>query len=181
MKKTLLALALVAVTGSLFAQKKTTTSATVAFDASTAIDNLPKAENKTVVAALDPKTGAVAFEATVKNFAFSNPTIQEHFNGEKWLNSDKFPSFVFKGNIADPSKIDFTKDGSYTTSVEGTLAVRGVEQKIKAPATVTVKGGAISASSNFTIKLADYGISGGAIDGGKVAKEPKVTVSADFK
>ena len=48
MKKTILALALVAVTGSLFAQKKTTTSATVAFDASTSIDNLPKAENKTV-------------------------------------------------------------------------------------------------------------------------------------
>lgn len=181
MKKSILVLALVVATGSLFAQKKTTTSATVAFDASTAIDNLPKAENKTVVAAFDPKTGSVAFEATVKNFAFSNPTIQSHFNGEKWLNSDKFPSFTFKGNIADPSKIDFTKDGSYNTSVEGALSIRGVEQKVKAPATIVVKDGAISATSNFTIKLADYGISGAPIDGGKVSKEPKVTVSADFK
>lgn len=181
MKKTILALALIAVTGSLFAQKKTTTSATVAFDASTSIDNLPKAENKTVVAAIDPKTGSVAFEATVKNFAFANPTIQQHFNGENWLNSDKFPTFTFKGNILEPAKVDFTKDGSYKTDVEGTLAVRGVEQKVKAPATIVVKGGAISATSNFTIKLADYGISGAPIEGGKVAKEPKVTVSADFK
>ncbi|HEX2845384.1 MAG TPA: YceI family protein [Chitinophagaceae bacterium] len=181
MKKTILALALVAVTGSLFAQKKTTTSATVAFDASTAIDNLPKAENKTVVAALDPKTGSVAFEATVKNFAFANPTIQQHFNGEKWMDSDKFPSFIFKGNIIDPAKVNFTKDGSYNTNVEGSLSIKGVEQKVKAPATIVVKGGAISATSNFSVKLTDFGISGAPIDAGKVSKEPKVTVSADFK
>lgn len=180
MKKTILALAFVAVTGSLFAQKKTTSSATVAFDASTAIDNLPKAENKTVVAAIDPKNGEVAFEATVKNFAFSNPTIQDHFNGEKWLNSDKFPTFTFKGKITD-SKVNLTKDGSYTTNVEGNLTVRGVEQKVTVPATIVVKGGAISATSDFSIKLADYGISGPAIDGGKVSKEPKITVSAEFK
>lgn len=181
MKKTIIALALIAVTGSLFAQKKTTTSATVAFDASTSIDNLPKAENKTVVAALDTKTGSVAFEAAVKNFAFANPTIQQHFNGEKWLDSDKFPTFTFKGNIVDASKVNFAKDGSYNTTVEGTLSVKGVEQKVKAPATIVVKDGVITATSNFSLKLADYGISGAPIDGGKVAKEPKVTVSADFK
>lgn len=43
MKKTFFILALVAITGSVFAQKKTTTSASVAFDASTSIDALPKA------------------------------------------------------------------------------------------------------------------------------------------
>ncbi|MCG2613089.1 YceI family protein [Terrimonas sp. NA20] len=181
MKKTILALALVAITGSLFAQKKTTTSATVAFDASTAIDALPKAENKTVVAALDAKAGTVAFEATVKNFAFTNPTIQEHFNGEKWLNSDKFPTFTFKGNILDASKVNFAKDGTYNTNVEGTLSVKGVEQKVKAPATIVVKSGVVTATSNFSFKLADFGITGAPIDGGKVAKEPKVTVSAEFK
>lgn len=179
MKKTILILALVAVTGSLFAQKKTTTSASVAFDASTSIDALPKAENKTVIAALDPATGSIAFEANVKNFAFANPTIQEHFNGQNWLNSDQFATFTFKGNLTNG--VDFSKDGTYNTNVEGTLTVKGVSQKIKAPATVVVKGGAVSATSNFTIKLADYGISGAPIDGGKVAKEPKITVSADFK
>lgn len=181
MKKTILALAFVTATASLFAQKKTTTSATVAFDASTSIDALPKAENKTVVAALDTKTGAVAFEATVKNFAFANPTIQEHFNGKNWLESDKFPTFVFKGNIVNPSAVNFAKDGTYKTNVEGVLTVKGVEKPVKAPATVIVKNGAISTTSNFSLVLADYGITGAAIDGGKVAKEPKVTVSADFK
>ena len=181
MKKVFLILTLAISTASLFAQKKTTTSAIIAFDATTAIDALAKAENKTAIAAIDTKSGSVAFEATVKNFAFSNPTIQQHFNGEKWLNSDAHPSFTFKGNIVDLSSVNFAKDGSYKADVEGTLTVKGKEQKVKVPATIEVKGSSLSASANFSIALADYGISGAPIDGGKVSKEPKITVSVDFK
>mgnify|MGYP003492588993 FL=1 len=50
MKKTILSLAMVLAAGLLFAQKKTTTSAVISFDATTPIDALPKAENKTVIA-----------------------------------------------------------------------------------------------------------------------------------
>ena len=181
MKKTILFLSFLAVAGGVFAQKKTTTSATVAFDASTSIDALPKAENKTVIAAIDTKTGSVAFEAAVKNFAFSNPMIQDHFNGEKWLNSDAFPKFTFKGKIADPAKVDFTKDGSYKVPVTGELTVRGISKEIAAPAVIVVKGGTLSATADFSIKLSDYGITGVPIDAGKVAKEPKISVSAELK
>jgi polyisoprenoid-binding protein YceI len=181
MKKTVIFLALVITSGSVFAQKKTTTSATVSFDASTAIDNLPKADNKTVIAAIDTKTGAVMFEANVKNFAFKNPMIQEHFNGEKWMHSDAHPSFTFKGNIVELSSVDFAKDGSYNAEVEGILTIKGKEQKIKVPGSVVVKGESLLASANFSIALADFGISGAPIDGGKVSKEPKISVSAEFK
>jgi len=181
MKKTILFLGLVITTASLFAQKKTTTSATVSFDASTSIDALPKADNKTVIAAIDPQTGLVQFEANVKNFSFANPMMQEHFNGEKWLNSNEFPKFTFKGNIVEPSSVNFTKDGSYKTEVEGLLAVKGKEKKVKVPGTIVVKNGSLAVSANFSIALADYGITGAPIDGGKVAKQPKITVSADFK
>lgn len=180
MKKTILILACVMAAGSLFAQKKTTTSATVAFDATTSIDNLPKAENKTVIGAVDTKTGTVQFEANVKNFAFSNPTIQQHFNGERWFNSDTYPTFTFNGTITNLSAINFSKDGSYTANVEGTLKIKDKEQKIKAPVTIVVSGSSFTASSGFTIKLADYSISGAPIDGGKVSKEPKISVSAEF-
>src|SRR3989337_3326378 len=178
MKKTILFLGLVITTASLFAQKKTTTSATVSFDASTSIDALPKADNKTVIAAIDPQTGLVQVEANVKNFSFANPMMQEHFNGEKWLNSNEFPKFTFKGNIVEPSSVNFTKDGSYKTEVEGLLAVKGKEKKVKVPGTIVVKNGSLAVSANFSIALADYGITGAPIDGGKVAKQPKITVSA---
>jgi polyisoprenoid-binding protein YceI len=180
MKKTLLIAALFVSATSLMAQKKTTTSATVTFDATTPIDALPKAENKTVVASLDTKTGAVAFEAPVKSFTFTNPMIQDHFNGDKWMNSNEFPAFTFKGKIADLKKVKFEKDGTYTSAVEGTLTVKGKEKKVTAPATFVVKDGKIASTSNFTIALADYGIAGAPIDGGKVAKEPKISVAADF-
>ncbi|MGZ8511505.1 MAG: YceI family protein, partial [Chitinophagaceae bacterium] len=93
----------------------------------------------------------------------------------------EFPKFTFKGTIADPSAIDFTKDGSYNTEVEGLLGIKGKEQKVKVPGTIVVKNGSISISSNFSIALADYGITGVPIDGGKVSKNPKITVAADFK
>ena len=80
MKKSTLVLALVFAASAAFAQQKTTTCATVAFDATTPKDALPKAENKTVIGSIDFTTGDVAFEANVKNYNFSNPKIQGHFN-----------------------------------------------------------------------------------------------------
>lgn len=162
------------------AQKKVTTSATVAFDATTEKDRLPKAENKTVVAAVDLKTGAIQFEAAVKNFSFTNPTIQQHFNQKNWMDSDAFPAFTFNGTITNLSAINFTKDGSYTANVVGVLTVKGKEQKLTTPATVVVAGNTISAVSEFAIKLEDYGISGAPLESGKVSREPKVIVKADF-
>ncbi|HLG40690.1 MAG TPA: YceI family protein [Chitinophagaceae bacterium] len=181
MKKTILFVSFVIAAGSLFAQKKITTSATVKFDASTAIDNLPKAENKTAIGSINTTTGELAFEAAVKNFAFSNPRIQEHFNGSNWLDSDKHPTFTYKGNVTDITAVNFTKEGTYEVNTEGVLTVKGVEQKLTAPATITVKGASIIASADFSIKLSDFGITGAPIDGGKVAKEPKINISAELK
>jgi polyisoprenoid-binding protein YceI len=169
--------ALMAITG--FAQAKTTTSATVAFDATTPLDALPKAENKTVVAMLNTISGEVGFEAAVNNFAFTNPTIQQHFNEERWLNSGKFPLFTFTGKITDLKNVNFKKDGTYTVNVEGTLTVKDKSNPVTTTATLAVKGGSIQSSSNFTFKLSDYGINVGSQ--GKIANEPKITVSADFK
>ena len=178
MKKTLLFLSFVAITGTLFAQKKTTTSAVVAFDATTDKDKLPKAENKTVIGVVDTKTGTVAFEATVKNFSFANEKVQEHFNGENWLSSDAFPKFSYNGKIDDLSKVDFTKDGTYNVSVSGDLTIKGITKPVTTTGTIVVKGGVLNATTNFSIKVADYGISGAPIEGGKVSREPKISVSA---
>ncbi len=165
-----------------FAQKKkTTTSATITFDATTPKDALPKAENKTVVASLDTKTGAVAFESLIKSFSFGNPSMQEHFNSEKWMNSDKNPSATFKGSITNLAAVNFKKDGTYNAQIAGDLTMHGLTKPVTATATITVAGKEVSSTSNFTVKLADFGIESPAITGGKVAPEPKITVAASFK
>ena len=179
MKKTVLVLSLIAFTSVLFAQTKKTTSATVAFDATTALDALPKAENKTVIAEIDTKTGQVGFEAAVKNFAFTNPTIQAHFNEERWLNSDKFPAFTFMGKISDVTKYNFSKNGVYNVTVTGQLTIKDKTNNVTTPATIEVKNGTLMASASFSIVLADYGIQVGTA--GKIAGEPKITVAAELK
>ncbi len=180
MKKTTFFFALVLATGVLFAQKKTTTSAIVNFDATTSTDALPKAENKTAVAMLDTKSGAVAFEVAIKNFAFTNPRIQEHFNAAGWMNSDQFPTATFKGKISNLAAVNFAKNGTYNADVDGELTLHGITQPVKTKATITVDGKTISTKSAFTIKLEDYKVEGNAIAAGKVAKEPTISVAAEF-
>ncbi len=180
MKKTILSLALVLATGLLFAQKKTTTSASINFDATTSLDALPKAENKTVIASLDTKSGTIAFEATVKSFTFANPKIQEHFNSTGWMDSDQFATATFKGSIVNLKDVKFNKDGVYPVNVTGDLTIHGVTKATDAKGTITVSGKSVKTSSDFSIKLDDYKVNGGAIAAGKVAKEPKITVVAEF-
>jgi polyisoprenoid-binding protein YceI len=181
MKKTIMLFALVGITTFTFAQKKkTTTSATISFDATTPKDAFPKADNKTVVASINSKKGEVAFEAIMKSFTFSNPKIQEHFNEPRWLDSEKFPKATFKGKITNLSAVDFKKDGTYEADVTGDLTIHGITKPATTKATIVVAGQSLSTTTEFAIKLADYGIdvSGSA---GKIAMEPKITVKADFK
>ena len=181
MKKIALVAAIILSTCFAFAQKKTTTSAIITFDATTKIDALPKAENKTAIAAIDLKKGDVAFEVTIKNFAFTNPRIQEHFNGVSWMDSDKFPTATFKGKIINSVETKLRKNGTYSVPVEGELTIHGITKPIKTTAVINVYGKKINAKTDFQIKLDDYKINGGAIAAGKVSKEPTITVNASFK
>ncbi|MEN9571083.1 MAG: hypothetical protein RL172_2314 [Bacteroidota bacterium] len=178
MKKTTFVLALALLTGAAFAQKKTTTSAIINFDATTPADALPKAENKTAVAAIDTKKGTVSFEAVMKSFAFGNPMIQEHFNGPKWLDSEKFPTAVFKGTITNLGEVNFDADGTYKANVTGDLTIHGISKPVSTTADITVSGKNVTAKSEFTIKLDSYAV-GNA--GGKVNNDTKISVVAELK
>ena len=69
----------------------------------------------------------------------------------------------------------------YTAAVAGELTVRDVTKPVTTTVTFEVKDGAVKATTSFSIKLADYGITGAPIDAGKIATEPTITVSADLK
>jgi polyisoprenoid-binding protein YceI len=176
MKKTIMLFALVGLTTLTYAQKKkTTTSATISFDASTPADALPKADNS-----INTKNGEVAFESIIKSFSFSNPMMQEHFNSEKWMNSEKFPKATFKGKITNIKAVNFKADGTYSATVEGKLTLHGITKPVTTTASIVVKGKSVNSTSDFTIKLSDFGIESPAI-GTKIKAEPKITVVADFK
>jgi hypothetical protein len=139
------------------AQKFYTKNGQVSFFSTTKMEDI-KADNNQVLCVLNTQTGDLQFSLLTKGFHFAKALMEEHFN-ENYIESTKFPKSTFKGIVADITKVDFTKDGSYTVSVKGDLTMHGVTKNIAAPGNIIIKGGKINAVSKFMAKLADYKIS----------------------
>ena len=162
-----------------FAQKLVCRDGQVKFLASvpTAIEEVA-ANNTSVSAVLDSKTGDVAAQALIKSFKFKSPLMEEHFN-ENYLESDKFPKATFKGKVLnfDASKVTATKSNA---TVEGDFTMHGVTKHIKIPATVSKAGNKINVASTFTIKAQEYNIKIPSLVKQKVADDIKVWVNFNF-
>jgi polyisoprenoid-binding protein YceI len=157
------------------AQKYYTKNATINFYSKASLENI-EAVNKTSTAVIDSKTGAMAFSVLIKGFVFEKKLMQDHFN-EKYLESDKFPKAEFKGTITNNAAVKYTTDGVYSVNVSGKLTLHGVTKDVSATGKVTVKGGKVSATSEFNITLADYKISVPAVVQDKISKTVKITVA----
>jgi YceI-like domain len=156
------------------AQKLGTKDAVVSFDASSSLEAI-KANNKSGQLVLNTQTGEVAARVLIKNFIFKQALMQQHFN-ENYMESTKFPNATLTGKVADLSKINFAKDGTYNSKIKGQLEMHGVKKDVEVPVAFTVKGGVVSVNANFTVLCADYGIAIPSVVADKVAKEAKISV-----
>lgn len=163
---------------SVSAQKYYTKNGNISFFSKTSMENI-KADNNQVMSVLNTQTGEIQFSILIKSFHFEKALMEEHFN-ENYLESNKFPKAGFKGTITDMSRVSFTTDGLYTVPVSGEMTLHGVTKKIATTGTITVKGGKISASSKFFIKLAEYNISIPALVKDNIAESVEVTVNSSF-
>lgn len=139
-----------------------------------------EAHNNNAISVVDKSTGELEFSVLMKGFQFEKALMQEHFN-ENYVESDKYPKAVFKGQIAGPAKIDFSKDGKYTTNISGKLTIHGQTKEVSAPGTFIVENGHISASTEFTVSLDDYNISIPSIMKEKISKTVKVVVQTRYE
>ncbi|PZF70792.1 YceI family protein [Taibaiella soli] len=179
MKKLLIAACMLVLTAPAFAQKYMTRTGKVSFYSHTPIENIEAVNNESA-AAVDSKTGDVVFQVPIKSFKFEKELMQEHFN-ENYMESDKFPKAEFRGKLADPSAVNFAKDGVYKTNVTGKLTMHGVTKDITVPGTITVKGGTATIDAKFNIKPADYGIKIPAVVASKIAEQIEVTINTVLK
>ncbi|MEO6722523.1 MAG: YceI family protein [Ferruginibacter sp.] len=180
MKKLLLySLMIIALPNLAVAQKYFTKNGTISFFSKTPLENI-SADNNQTVSVLNTQNGEFNFSLLVRNFHFKKALMEEHFN-ENYMESDKLPKAAFKGNIADPAKVNFTQDGTYNITVTGDLTIHGVTHKISAPGTITVKGGVIAANSKFIVKPEDYNISIPKIVRENIAETIEVTVSCSYQ
>jgi polyisoprenoid-binding protein YceI len=165
-------------TASVNAQKVYTKNGNISFFSKSPLENI-SANNNQVMSVFNQQTGEMQFSVLIKSFHFEKALMEEHFN-ENYMESNKFPKAIFKGNISDISKINFSKDGSYPVSVTGDLTMHGVTKKVTAPGTITVKNGVATANSKFSAKLADYNISVPKVVKDNIAEVIDITVACTY-
>ena len=159
----------------LFAQKYFTKNGNISFFSKTNMENI-KADNNQVTSVLNVPTGELQFSVLIKSFHFEKALMEEHFN-ENYLESDKYPKSSFKGNIADISKVNFTKDGNYPVSVTGDLTIHGITNKVTATGNISVKSGGITGTSKFIVVLADYKVPIPKLVAANISKTIEITVN----
>lgn len=137
------------------------------------------AKNAQATSVFDASTGQFEFAVLMKAFEFEKALMMEHFH-ENYVESDKYPKSVFKGEIVNISKINFTKDGVYPVMYKGTLTLHGVRKEIDGNGTFTVKGGKIVGHSDFSILLSDYKIEIPSLVKEKVSNTVKIVVDASY-
>jgi len=140
-----------------FSQTYITRNGTVSFFSEAPLENI-EAVNRQVSCALDIKTGEVVFSIVIRSFVFEKALMQEHFN-DNFMESKKYPNATYEGKILNIEKLNLEADGVYEVLSEGKLTIKDVTKNIQAPGTLKVKDGAISGSSKFLVKAADYNIS----------------------
>jgi hypothetical protein len=156
-----------------------TKSAQIKFLSSTATEDI-EATNNQVVSKLTDKTGQLIFSLLIKGFVFENAMMQEHFNGNEYMQSDKYPKAEFRGFIVGMNTVDLGKDGGYPVMVSGTLTIKGIEKPVKAAGLILVEKHKITAESSFKIRLQDYGITGKDI-GTVIASNIEIKVTAKYE
>lgn len=151
-----LALVLTIVTSNVFAQKYMTKTGSISFYSDAPVEKI-EAHNKQVNIAYDVATTDLVCKVLIKSFEFEKALMQEHFN-ENYLESDKYPTAIYKGKITNASEINFGKDGSYKATTEGDLIIHGAAKKIKESGVIQIKGGKAFLIATFTVLLKDYNV-----------------------
>jgi polyisoprenoid-binding protein YceI len=162
------------------ADKLISSKSHVQFFSSTPAEDI-SANNYKSVGAIDPASGAVVFSVPMQAFEFENATMQKHFNSVKFLDTKANPKAKLKATITNLGDVSFDKDGTYEVNVKGDLTIKGKTNPIDEKATITVKGGAVSVSTEFNLVLADYGIEFVKGKPSKnIAKDIKINFNAEY-
>lgn len=161
------------------AQDYLTRSGNVSFFSHTDMEDI-KALNTEAVSVLNSSTGDIEFKIAIKSFHFAKQAMEDHFNDENYMQSDKFPKAGFKGKITNISAVNFSKDGTYNVSVTGNLTIKDVTKSISVPATITIQNGKVIARATFKVKRKEYNVIGQSFAQSKISDDIEITVNCQY-
>jgi len=155
-----------------------TNTGNINFFSHTSIEDIT-ADNHKVKTAFDASSGKIQFSALIKDFEFPKALMQEHFN-ENYMESTKFSKSTFSGIIENIAAVKTTVDGVYTSKVSGKLTIKDVTKEVSTMGTFTVKSSVVNTKATFTINPENYNIEIPKTVSGKISREIKITVDADY-
>lgn len=154
MKKLLLLIVTISFANVISAQKYTTKTGKVTFEASVPLFEDIYAQDDDNIAVVNADNGDFASVSSVKNFHFKVKLMEEHFN-ENYAESATYPKTTFKGKIVNFDKTKLTATPQ-KYSVQGTLNFHGVDRAVSSSAAIYSKDGKIYMQGNFVAKPADF-------------------------
>lgn len=163
-----------------FSQNYITRNGNISFYSHTALEDV-KAQNNETVSVLNAATGDLEFKVAIKSFHFAKTAMEDHFNDDDYMASEKYPKAGFKGKISDISSVNFSKDGTYDVSVSGDLTIRDVTKPITAKGTITVNNGNVTVASTFSVQRKDYNVIGELFTQKKIGDEIQITVNCQYE
>jgi polyisoprenoid-binding protein YceI len=133
-----------------------------------------KATSNELKGVIDIAKKQFAFKVRVASFnGFNSPLQKEHFN-ENYLETNTFPYASFEGKIIED--VDLSISGTYNVRAKGNLIIHGVSQERIIRSDLIVKNSNVTLLADFTVLLADHGITIPKLVHEKLASEIKVEV-----
>ena len=161
-----------------FAQRYIDRNGSASFFSEAPLENID-AHTKEVISVLDVKTGALVASVVMQSFDFKKSLMKEHFN-ENYIESEKYPKSVFKGNIVNIGQLDLLQDGKHEVEVSGDITIHGVTRPLTLKTYILTKNNQLSTEVKFPIKIADFDIEIPKIVMYNVAEEVAVTLSFNY-
>lgn len=172
MKRLVLMSAMLLLTGFASAQKYSSKTGSVTFEASVPLfeDVFAKDDNNVVI--LNADNGEMASVSVVKNFHFKTKLMEEHFN-ESYAETAKYPKATFKGKVLNFDKTKLTASPQKYT-VQGTLNFHGVDKAVSSAASMYSKDGKVYMQGSFMARPVDHNVTIPKMVTKKVAENVKV-------
>lgn len=156
------------------AQKYGTKTGQIQFEASVPSFEAVGAQHNNVSAILNTETGEIAVLALVTGFRFKVALMEEHFN-ENYMESETYPKAVFRGVLKEFNADQ--KEGTSQYTLEGTISMHGVSQKLSVPIALKSEAGNYYLTSSFKLRPEDFEIDIPKVVANKIAQEVIVSVA----
>lgn len=173
--KTLVIIAIVALSYKAGAQKYITRSGEVRFFSKAPLENI-EAVNHQASCIVDIETGEVVSRILLKAFQFEKALMQEHFN-ENYVESNKYPQASLNAKIVNLDIIDFNQNTKQPITLQGQFTLKNITRDMTITGEFENMNGTLNTTATFIVKPEDHDIKIPRAVRDNIAREVEVTIN----